>query len=232
MSGTVGVICNDNARYSLFAIRLTQLRSPPNTQLDWSVTSDRIVGRNTLARRALKRGAEWLLFLDDDHVFGEDLLHRLLAHEVPIAGALYLQRNVPFRPVAYSAKTREDHYEALDLTAHEQDDLVQVRALGTGGMLIRSEVFRAMEYPWFEHGTASEDLIFCDKATKLGISIYCDLAARIGHMTMAAVWPSWDEEAKWAVGFTVADSYRMKAPIAGPDDDDELELEDEDPAPS
>lgn len=223
MSGSVGVICNDNARYSLFGIRLTQLRSPPNTALDWSISSDRIIGRNTLAARSLERGSEWLMFLDDDHVFPEDVLLQLLEHDLPVVGALYVQRQVPFRPIAYRAKDDDGRYHAVNLLDHGPDDVVQVRSLGTGGMLIRSEVFREMQAAFpdralFEHGAASEDHIFCDKCHELGIPVHVDLGARMGHLSQVAIWPSHDEETDWAIGFTVADQFSMKAPIAAPDE--------------
>jgi len=90
-----------------------------------------------------------------------------------------------------------------------------VCAIGTGGMLIRSEVFRELEYPWFEHGRASEDLIFCDRAREAGFPIYCDLGSRIGHLTVAAIWPSWVDQ-EWVVGFSVADNFSLYVGIENP----------------
>lgn len=185
-----------------------------NTKIDWALTSDRIIGRNSLAQRAVDEGAEWLLFLDDDHVFPDDILIRLLAHDLPVVGALYLQRQVPFAPIAYSEKTDDARYIPIDLTDAPATGLLEVAALGTGGMLIRTEVFRAMEYPWFEHGRASEDLIFCDKVNELGLGpIHVDLGVRLGHMTPASIWPSQTDGEGWSVGFSVADNFSMKIPI-------------------
>src|SRR5947208_1793411 len=107
MSGTVGVIASDWGRATLFTTSLTTLRTPVNTSLDWALTSDRIIGRNKLAQRAIDAGAEWLMFIDDDHTFPKDLLLRLLAHDKPVVGALYMQRMVPFAPIAYSHKTAD-----------------------------------------------------------------------------------------------------------------------------
>ena len=177
MSGHVGVIANDTGRYSLFTFMLTMLQVPVNTKIQPALTSDRILGRNKLAKMAVEEGAEWLLFIDDDHAFRPDLLKNLLQHDVPIVGSLYLQRMLPFAPVAYSHKesasslpngsTRSDngndakpgdYYIPIDLTSLPDTGLVEVCAVGTGGMLVRTEVFRELEYPYFEHGRASEDL--------------------------------------------------------------------------
>ena len=73
----------------------------------------------------------------------------------------------------------------------------------------------AMEKPWFEHGRASEDLIFCDKVYELGLGpIYCDLGARLGHMSPAALWPS-HANGEWEVGFALADGFQLTVPISG-----------------
>lgn len=211
----VGVIANDTGRYSLFTFMLTMLHTPVNTKIQPALTSDRILGRNKLAKIAIEEGMEWLLFIDDDHAFKHDLLLRLLAHDVPIVGSLYLQRMLPFSPIAYSHKTEDDYYIPIDLTSLPDTGLVEVQAVGTGGMLIRTEVFRELEYPWFEHGRASEDLIFCDRAREAGFPIYCDLGSRLGHFTVSAIWPSWVDN-EWVVGFSVADNFSLYVPIETP----------------
>lgn len=212
MSGTVGIPANDAARYTLFFACLTGLLTPTNTQVRWAFGSDRIRGRNNLVRESLEVGSEWLWFLDDDHAFAPDLLLRLLAHEKDIVTPVYLQRMMPFAPVVYTGQEGPD-FEALFLPDYPIDaGLVPVHSAGTGGMLIRSEVFRAIEEPWFEHGHASEDLIFCEKARDAGFEIHCDLQAHLGHLTSAVIWPA-VAEGKWGVGFTIADQMRLTVPI-------------------
>ncbi len=214
MSGTVGIPANDAARYTLFFACLTQLLHPPNTQIRWAFGSDRIRGRNNLVRESLENGSEWLWFLDDDHAFAPDLLNRLLAHKVDIVTPVYLQRMMPFAPVVYTGQ-EDANFTPLFLPDYAGDEGLQVvHAAGTGGMLIRSEVFRAIEEPWFEHGHASEDLIFCEKARDAGFSIWCDLHAHLGHLTSATIWPAYDAENEaWTVAFAIADQMSLKIPI-------------------
>lgn len=214
MPGMLGLIGNDTSRYTMFWISFCSMRRPEGTLPAWAVTGDRIVGRNKCVEQALEANADWLMFLDDDHVFAPNTLERLLAHDVPVVGALYLQRMMPFLPVAYAHKDENNVYHNVNLHNHGENDLIQVAAVGTGGMLIRSEILRAMEPPWFEHGRASEDLIFCDKVYELGLGpIYCDLGARLGHVSPAALWPSHDDDGGWAVGFAFADGFRLTVPI-------------------
>ena len=208
MSGTVGIIANDSARYTLFAASLVNLRTPVNTAISWAVGSDRIVGRNNIVRQALDQGSEWVLFLDDDHAFGPDLLLRLLAHDQPIVASLYMGRARPFAPIAYGEKQDDGTYLPIQLPGLPESGLLAVVAAGTGGMLIRSEIFRAVGEPWCEHGRASEDLIFCDKAREAGFPIYLDLATHLGHLAPCSIWPTF-LEGEWAVGFTVTDGTSL-----------------------
>lgn len=217
MSGTVGIIANDTGRYTLFSVCLTQLRHPVNTRIDWALSTDLAGARNTLVERSLEAGSEWMLFLDDDHVYPGDLLNQLLAHEQLVVCSLYLRRAQPFTPLAFSGKDEEGLYIPIDLTEYPNEGLLKIYGAGTAGMLIRSEVFREIPYPWFEHGrvgewNSSEDLIFCEKANAAGIDIFLDLGAQLGHMSPCAIWPSWIDQ-EWAVGFSVADGLRLYYPI-------------------
>ena len=217
MSGTVAIIAGDTGRYTLFSVCLTQLRHPLNTRIDWGLSTDVAGARNTLVERSLEAGSEWILFIDDDHVYPPDLLSRLLEHEKMIVGSLYLRRARPFSPVAFSHRTEGNLYQSIDLTELPHEGLLKVQAVGAAGLLIRSEVFRAIEPPWFEYGrsgewNASEDIIFCEKAQEAGFDVFIDLAAQLGHMTPTAIWPSWVDN-EWAVGFSVADGLRLFCPI-------------------
>jgi hypothetical protein len=131
--------------------------------------------------------------------------------------ALYLRRAQPFSPLAFSHRTPGNTYQSIDLTQLPKEGLLKVHAVGAGGLLIRSEVFRAIGDPWFEHGrvgewNAGEDIIFCEKANEAGFEIFVDLEAQLGHLTPSAIWPSWIDQ-EWAVGFSVADGLRLYCPI-------------------
>lgn len=199
MSGIVGVISDSFARSMAFTVSITGLQVPVNTSIRYAFGSGRAVSRNNLVRACLEDGAEWMWFVDTDHAFDAHILKRLLSHEKDIVAGLYLQRIKPFAPTAYDRWDDEEGvYWPIDLTKYEKDDLVPIRAAGTGGMLIRSEVFRAMKEPWFEvtEGLGSEDLPFCEKARELGFEIFVDLGARLGHADPILIWPAYFEEEK------------------------------------
>ena len=219
MSGSVCIMAQQTARYSAFAVCLTQLRTPPNTKVDWVFTTDVAGGRNTLVKRALDIGSEWVLFLDDDQSFPPDLLLKLLAHERDVVSALYVQRAGGHGPIAFSHRNEHGLYERLDLTTLPGDGLLKVRAVGAGGLLVRSEVFHAIdsEPTWFRYGQweefdAAEDIIFCEKAQKAGFEVFVDLGTPIGHMAPTAIWPQFIDN-QWCLGFSVADGTQLYVPI-------------------
>ena len=219
MSGTVGIVANDESRYTLFPVCLSQLEHVPGTKIDWALSTDIVRGRNKLVERMLETDSEWLFFIDDDHVFPGDILARLLAHERDVVGSLYLRRQAPFSPLAFSHK-EDGLYHTINLQELPGEGLLKVQAVGTAGLLVRREVFEAVGTPWFEYGKterwdASEDIIFCEKAIAAGFDVFCDLGAHLGHMTPTAIWPSWVDQ-EWAVGFSVADGTRLYIPIETP----------------
>lgn len=218
MSGSVGIIADMAGRYTEFSRSLLALRAPANTTIDWEVGSDRGRSRNNLVRRSLERGSEWILFLDDDHSFPPTLLNQLLSHDEPVVASLYLQRSDPFMPIAFESKDpATGNYRFLDLPRQAKTGLVPVVGAGTGGMLIRSEVFRELPEPWFVHTTEqSEDLYFCDRVVEAGIPIFVDLGARLGHLAVFNIYP--ENQGEWSAGISVSPSMRVSLPILMPEE--------------
>jgi len=73
-----------------------------------------------------------------------------------------------------------------------------VEAIGTGCLLIKRHVFEKVKVPWFEYQwngdpdgkMITEDLVFCEKAKKLGFKIYCDGTIKCGHVGSMIIWPT------------------------------------------
>ena len=217
MSGTVGVVADSTSRYTLFTQSLVSIQSPVNTAMDFRIGADRGRSRNQLVEASLERGSEWMLFLDDDHSFPPGILLGLLEREQPVVASLYLQRTDPFLPIAYTSKDEDGNYWPLDITQCDQHGLVPVVGAGTGGMLIRSEVFYALDPPWFVHTTEqSEDLYFCTRVVAAGIPLFVDLDARLGHIAAINVFPNWEEGHGWTAGLSVSPSMKVVLPIVMP----------------
>ena len=211
MSGLIGIIANDAARFSLFTSCTINLNKPPDTKIECLIGGDWCGARNSLVKQAIEQEYDWLWFMDDDHAFAPNLLERLLAHDVPLVMPLCLQRVFPFAPVAY---TSHDGVKYHPINPGDHDEtLVPIVAGGCAGMLIRREVLLAVEEPWFEYADRSEDIIFCEKAREAGFSLYCDTEARLGHITTAVVWPA-EHDDEWVTGFTIGHELNLFAPFA------------------
>lgn len=222
MSGSVGIAADVLGRYTAFTESLMYLHKPVNTAVEWRKGADRGRSRNSLVEASLERGSEWMLFLDDDHAFPPQILNIMLSRELPVVAALYLQRTDPFLPIAYSHKDENGMYVPLDLTDCPQHGTVPVYAAGTGGMLIRSEVFHQIPGPWFVHTTQhSEDIYFCELLHEHGIPLALDLNARLGHIAVVTVAPDWvtpdnGGPEQWAAGLRISPSAIAHLPIVMP----------------
>ncbi len=218
MTGIVGILANDSARFSLFSACIDRLQMPDGWRKEWLIGGDWCGARNTLVEMTLESGAEWLWYMDDDHAFSPDILVRLLAHDLPLVVPVCLTRAAPFAPVTFTEKHDDPvapRYLPVYLPDQEESGLVELVAGGSAGMLIHRSVLEAVEEPWFEYGFASEDLLFCEKATAAGFTLHCDLAVRLGHLTTAAVWPA-VSDGEWCVGLevgSVGQTTRVLLPI-------------------
>ena len=109
MSGTVAIPTRDVGRYTYAEISRTILQLPEETLFDWEISTYLALARNTLVQRALDSKSEWIFFVDDDQALRPDTLMRLLAHDQPIVSGLYLNRNRPFFPIAFSHRSDPRH---------------------------------------------------------------------------------------------------------------------------
>jgi hypothetical protein len=161
----IGVISDHAARYTWFSQCLSRLGYDTDVvRIEWRVGANRGESRNSLVRACLERQTcDWLFFVDDDQVFQDDALHRLLDRDQPVVSALIMQRGAPFLPTAY-ATFQECEFQPLDLRSVGNHTLVRVAGVGSGGLLVRREVFEKLEDPWFVYTeNFGEDLYFSQK---------------------------------------------------------------------
>lgn len=205
--GLIGIISNDAARFSEFPACVTRLQTPPDWDIEWVIGGDWCSARNELAQLVIDEQYSHLWFMDDDHSFPADILMKQLRWNKPLVNPMCLTRTYPFQPVTYLEEG------ALDLASVPAEGLVELHAAGAAGMLIAREVLEAIEPPWFEYSDRSEDVIFCEKAKAAGFTLYADLSARLGHITTAVVWPSFNEEHGWMTGLTIGKDMKISIPL-------------------
>ena len=157
-----------------------------------TVTGVSLIGqaRDMIVTRALKSEMDYVLFFDDDMIFARDAFLRLWRHQLPFVGALAFTARTPITPVLYKFKKEwnfDDKGAIMDVDIepifyYEQDSLIQVDAIGTGFVLINTDVFKKIPKPWF-HGAIScgEDVHFSFQCMKHKIPVYCDTAVKTIH---------------------------------------------------
>jgi hypothetical protein len=127
--------------------------------------------RQQCASVALQTGASHLLFIDADMRFPANTLDRLLAHDLELVAANYVQRTMPEWWTA--------RLEGHSVSSVGQTGLQAVDSVGCGVMLIRASVFGKIPRPWFDtpyDGVQhlGEDLTFCRHAQAHGIPVWVD----------------------------------------------------------
>ena len=188
----------------------------------WTVIKtgiDIATNRRDIVREALAGDhVEWVLFLDDDMVFSPDLIQQLLIHDLPVVASLYLNRTPPFYAMAFGEKTTDALHKPVwvpvSLDGAPEEGLAEVVAAGTAGMLVRREVFEAIEEgTWFIQDGTSDDIAFCERVTAAGFKIWLDLGARMGHISIHEVWPRYNA-GEWFVGLRVSDTEELNVKLA------------------
>lgn len=140
--------------------------------------------RTYLAVQALNNGCSHLLFIDDDMVFPPDTLERLLNREKDIVGVIYHSRMFPPTPVIVLEDGSVKEVKEIN------EEMVKCQHVGTGVLLIKTEVFKKIHRPWFLADTyletgmtrIGEDAWFCQQARKAGYEIWCDTTIDIKHI--------------------------------------------------
>lgn len=165
-----------------------------------TVTGNSLIGqaRDMIVERALKANLDYILFFDDDMIFARDAFLRLWRHQLPFVGALAFTARTPITPVLYKFKRTwnfEKQLEDVDIQPdfyYEQNSLIKIDAIGTGFVLINTDVFKKIPRPWF-HGSINcgEDIHFCWQCARHGIPVHCDTSVRTIHKpNQPVVWHS------------------------------------------
>jgi hypothetical protein len=201
VNGIIGVSGGDLARYAVFYDSLLGLKKPPGTGLVPVHGASPAENRNIIAEQAMRLGAPWILYLDDDQVIAPDTLLQLIRADKDVVSGLYVSREAPFIPHVYD---RVDERGACFPRLLERHDggLHQVLATGAGCLLVKTKVFTKLEKPWWRIGQIyadkwGDDLDFCHRVRAAGFEIWADLSTLVGHQMTGTLWPQRKEDGTW-----------------------------------
>lgn len=169
--------------YSHFAYSLSNLikdttQMGVETHLFFDASTILINQRESLVEQAIEIGAEWTLWLDSDMMFPPTTLLRLLGHNQDIVGCNYIKRAYPFKSVAYTDTTDWESWIPITYS----DELLTAEAVGMGCVLIKTELFKQLQKPYFEYtyqektkDWGGEDFTLFKKFNKLGYKLKIDM---------------------------------------------------------
>lgn len=170
-----------------FAISLAQLfASPPkDAELAIITSSSSILplSRTSLVDDARRWGADYILWLDTDHVFPPETPWQLLRRGLDVVGCNYPRRS---RDAAPTARIGPGLAVVTTQRDAERDKVQKVDGMGLGLCLMRASVFDRIERPWFvQTPDLGEDYYLFNKLREAGIELYVDHRASmaVGHIS-------------------------------------------------
>jgi hypothetical protein len=160
----------------------------------WFINIGRIftpAAREEAAKKALEHNMDYILFVDDDMICPDNLFLKLYKHRgiADVVCPLAFTRNEPYKPVIYAsvegydAVNKSDYFINNVVMKYPRNKLVEVDACGFGAALIKVDILRKIEPPYFmcSSGTG-EDILFCYKVRKAGGRVFMDTTFNIGHL--------------------------------------------------
>lgn len=146
--------------------------------------------REKFAEAAIDAGFDYIFYIDDDHIYPNNLFESLEKYldEYDIVAPLCVQRKHPYYPVLYKSQFNQKEYgvefENKFYTDFKKGDLVNPDAIGFGCAIVKVDLFKRMEQPWYFSMTPiGEDILFSMKATKqYGAKILVDTNVEALHI--------------------------------------------------
>lgn len=148
---------------------------------------DCAVARNRIGKLAQEGGYDYVLMLDSDTIIPPDALEIMLDAPVDICLGVCPRKNTTDKKTAMvKAETRG--YSACWHYPELPTERTRIKGGGFACALIRTYVFTALDFPYFQYttnadgGTFSEDYYFCQQARMMGFDVWMDPRVRCGHL--------------------------------------------------
>jgi hypothetical protein len=144
-----------------------------------------VVARNSASQLVIAGGIDYLLLMDDDMVVPRGTLDHLLRRNVDIISPIFFRSQPPIDPLIYTFDKFGDRAPYYD---YPKSSLFETPGgNGTGVMLIKAEVLKALDTPIWRgkvHEEIAEDIDFCDRARAAGFKTWCDSSVEAKQMSL------------------------------------------------
>lgn len=145
--------------------------------------------RNMIANAVVENDYDYLLSIDSDIILPSDTLVKMLSHKKDIISGMYRQRKHEVHIVEIFKQYPDGGIMQIPYYDMPDQNVFEIDACGMGVCLIKGEIFKKMEYPWFLYqsslengGTLSEDVYFCMKAKEMGYTLWADKTIQVPHI--------------------------------------------------
>jgi hypothetical protein len=172
-----------------------QLTPPINYNTNFHIVWGKQVAdaRNEIVEFGLKIGAKYLFFLSDDVVVPPHTLRQLIFRmennpEIGVVGGVYCSKSEPPAPLVFRGNGQGSYWD------WKVGEFFEVTGLGMDCNLIRMEVFKDLEKPYFKTVDTdnfldginnaemwTEDLYFFNKLNNTKWKTYCDGSVICSH---------------------------------------------------
>lgn len=146
--------------------------------------------RDRLASKAVNGGYDWMLCLDSDMVFTDEVLYDLQFCGKDFVTGIAHSRRRPFGSCIFTdldldhLRTWEGQYPTSSF---------EIAGCGMACVLVKTEIVKSV---MLHYGTAfeplknyGEDLSFCKRAHDLGYRLYAEPSVRLGHIAHIPIYP-------------------------------------------
>lgn len=143
-------------------VNFMHLMSPLNVTVSFYLLKNHLsaVLRESMTKKALAAGANFIFFWDDDTFLPPDTWYRMMVHmakhpDVGLITGVYFLKKEPTEPVLYK-HAGQGAYWGFDMDPKAPLD--DIYAAGAGCMMARADAVRKMSSPyWFDERTMSDD---------------------------------------------------------------------------
>lgn len=187
----IAVPCMDQVP-APFAQSLAMIRKPDDdVACSFQMGSLIYTSRNNLSLQAMKAEFDYMLWLDSDMVFQQDLLIKMKQvmdeKDLDFLTGLYFRRVPPFTPVLFDQlDIAEDGSCTWTDFKDVPEGMFKVGGCGFGCVLIKTDVLFDVQSKFGELfnpiANMGEDLSFCWRARQCGYDIWCDPSLVCGHV--------------------------------------------------
>jgi len=204
----VAVPSSGLTRYITFEMSVEGVFVPRHSTYARPSSSSPAWNRNEMIRRA-KPEISHFFFVDDDHMFDQELIMKLLAHKLEIVCCLTLLSKPHFWPVLFADEVKvngKTKWQSVPWTEldHKTGLYGPVWAAAGAGILVAKTLTDRIPDPWFALGQYSkdechEDMYFYDRVREAGVPIYVDVEAVLGHTAPCTAMPVRGDDGLWRV---------------------------------